>query len=159
MEKKTINNDILFAEVISYLRKGHTTTITIKGSSMLPFLVEGKDLVTLEGIEAGTPEGEQRRKVRKNDIVLFRYHNKFILHRVLKVENEVALIRGDGNIVGTEICKTDQIYARVISILKNGSVETDPYSKRALRRVALWNYFYPVRRYLLGIYRRIWMRD
>lgn len=155
MERKTIENGILFAEVISYLRKGHTTTIPVKGSSMFPFIVEGKDLVVLEGAEAGSPEGGPVKKVKVDDIVLFVYRGMHILHRVTKIENGIVTFRGDGNFRGEEFCTPENIYGKAITILKNGEIPFDPYSKKALRKLRAWNFFYPVRRYILAIYRRL----
>lgn len=45
--KKSIPNEILLPEVARLIKEGHTVTITVRGNSMNPFLVDRRDRVTL----------------------------------------------------------------------------------------------------------------
>ena len=146
MEKLVISNDVFFAEVIRMLREGRRVTIPVKGVSMLPFIRGGKDSVILEPVEnAGT--------LAAGDIVLFRFEGRYILHRIRKISGGTAEIRGDGA-VSSEHCPLQNIYGRVVTILKKGRVPVSPCGRGYKLKVALWNSL-PLRRYILAIYRRI----
>ena len=86
MEKMVIANDPFFAEVVRMLGEGKRVRIPVKGYSMLPFIRGEKDEVWLE-----TP-GE----VKVDDIVLFHYRGRYIMHRVIGRQGERYVIRGDG---------------------------------------------------------------
>ena len=45
--KKSIPNEILLPEVARLIKEGHTVTITVRGNSMNPFLVDRRDRVTV----------------------------------------------------------------------------------------------------------------
>ena len=83
MDKLTVNNDIFFAQTIEFLKAGKQVTIPVHGYSMMPTIRNLRDSVILEGVEGGTPEGAPRRKVRTGDIVLFRFHERYLLHRII----------------------------------------------------------------------------
>jgi hypothetical protein len=55
---------------------------------------------------------------------------------------------GDGNIAGTESCSRSDVMGTVVGIVK-GKRTVVPGKAR------IWRLLKPVRRYLLGIYRRI----
>ena len=75
---KTIKDELKFS--------GHLIQPT-KGTSMLPMLTENKTLVDII-----VPEGQ----LKENDIALFiRPSGKYVLHRVVKVNNDHYMICGD----------------------------------------------------------------
>lgn len=150
MEKLVIDNDLFFAEVLRMLREGRRVTIPVKGVSMLPFIRGGRDSVVLEPVEdAGT--------LAAGDIVLFRYGGRYILHRILKIRDGIAEIRGDGA-VSSEHCPLQDICGRAVTILKKGSVPVSPYGKGYRLKAALWNRL-PLRRYILAVFRRVFHID
>ena len=150
MDKLTINNDEFFAQVLARLDEGLTATIPVKGYSMLPFIRGGKDLVVLEKA-AGD--------IVKDDIVLFHYGGRYVMHRVLKAEGGKYDIQGDGVWLGHEYPSREQILARAVTILRAGTKPVDPYSPSQLRRVHAWQCLGRLRRYLLFIYRHLpWNR-
>lgn len=155
MDKLIVENDEFFGKVVSLLVEGHSVTVPVKGVSMLPFIRGDKDSVVLEGVESCTPEGKSRIRVNVGDIVLFRYKERYIMHRILRIENCKAIIQGDGVARNMEICSLDDIYGRVTQILKPGKSPVDPYSDKMRRRSALWMRLKPIRRYVLFIYRRL----
>lgn len=155
-EMMIVNNDAFFTSVIDLLREGKRVTIPVKGTSMLPFIVAERDLVVLEGIEAASPAGEPRRLADRGDVVLFRFNNHYVLHRVLDFAAAGdAVIQGDGVLAAKEHCTRDEIYARVVSILKDGTRPVDMTSKIYLLKVRIWLLATPFRRILLGIRRRL----
>ena len=135
MEHRTLPNDILLEEVGALLKEGREVSFTPKGASMLPFIKGGRDNVTLRKMD----------KVEVGDIVLVRLSDmRYVLHRVIRIDGEALEIMGDGNIFGTEKCSTGDVMGTVTLI--SGHKPT---------RGRLWRWLKPVRRYLLGIYRRI----
>lgn len=150
-----IDNDVLFAQVLDNLRQGRDVVIPVKGTSMLPFIRGERDLVVLEPVEACTAESGCRRSVKADDIVLFRFNGRFILHRILWVKDGEAEIQGDGIVKNHEHCSLDAIYGRVKTILRNGKKPVDPYCASSIRRLRVWNFLKPVRRYILGVARRL----
>lgn len=136
---QTIANDILFPEIERLLNEGHTVKMTPQGSSMLPFIRGGEDSVTL--LKAENP--------KVGDILLCRLNgNIYVLHRLIRINEDTFTLRGDGNIQGEETCKAEDVIGRVISIER-----PDGRPKR-LTRGSLWQWLYPYRRILLKIYRK-----
>ncbi|WP_026327369.1 S24/S26 family peptidase [Proteiniphilum acetatigenes] len=145
MRSVTLSNEIMLPEVARMLSEGKHVTIRAKGNSMLPFIVGGKDSVVLEG----------KGLYSVGDIVLAEIRPKlFVLHRILKIDDEQVTLMGDGNISGMEQCRKENICGRAITIIHKGK-QIDCNSKKAHRKARLWRNLLPVRRYLLGIYRRI----
>lgn len=136
---QTIANDILFPEIERLLNEGRTVKMTPQGSSMLPFIRGGEDSVTL--LKAENP--------KVGDILLCRLNgNIYVLHRLIRINEDTFTLRGDGNIQGEEMCKREDAIGRVISIER-----PDGRPKR-LTRGSLWQWLYPYRRILLKIYRK-----
>ena len=147
MNKLVVHNDEFFSQVVSLLEKGQRVTIPVKGVSMLPFIRGERDLVELTAPD--------RQALQRDDIVLFRYHGRWIMHRILKVDKGIATIQGDGVWRGKEVVQVDQIHGRAIQILKCGVKARNPYTKGELRMVHAWQRLGWVRRYILAIYRRV----
>ena len=59
-------NEILFPEVAALLEEGHTVTLKAKGTSMMPFIVGGRDSVVLQKAD----------RVAVGDIVLARLDDR-----------------------------------------------------------------------------------
>ena len=150
MEKWVVSNDLFFADVTASLTQGRTVTIPVKGYSMLPFIRGGKDLVELES--PSTP-------LRPYDIVLFHVgteeNGKWIMHRILKVDGTHLTIQGDGVTRGREHVETNQVKARAITIIRAGKKPVDPYSKGQIALVKIWNFFRPLRPFILKAYRML----
>ncbi len=77
-----------FARLVAYkLADGENVTLNVTGDSMLPFLADGRDTVTLKKIE---------RLPRKGDIVLYqRSSGAYVLHRVVKRKKGALYFSGD----------------------------------------------------------------
>lgn len=62
------------------LQEGQSVTMTITGTSMYPFILGGRDRVTLSPITG---------ELKKNDLPLYRRRNgAFVLHRIVRVEKD-----------------------------------------------------------------------
>lgn len=92
-----------------------------KGRSMLPFLKEARNSVVVEA---------PKRPIKKYDIVLYKYNDVYVLHRVMKTGETAYIICGDNsyvlekvekeNIIGvvTEIISGNRKYSADNAFLK-----------------------------------------
>lgn len=146
-DKLWLNNEVFFAEIGRMLQHGESVTLRPKGNSMLPFIVEGRDHIVLQ--KAGN--------VEVGSVVLARLPgNRYVLHRVYKMEGEHIVLMGDGNLHATEYCCREDVAGVVVKIIRDGRV-IDITSSSQLFMAALWRKLLPVRRYLLFVC-RWWMR-
>ena len=158
-ENRAIDNNTYFDAVTTMLKEGQDVTINVRGASMLPFLSESRgDQIILERAEAGTPDGCERVKVNVNDIVLFRLGDRYILHRILKInDNDIVEIQGDGILNAKEHCHRDQILARVSTIIRSGKDAINTKSSTYRRNVRIWMILKPLRRPMLWLWKRLFL--
>lgn len=140
-----IPNRQFFSEIEKILLTGENVTVTVKGKSMMPLLHNGRDAVVL------SPVAE--RVFAVGQIVLFRYNDRHLLHRIIKINAGKLIIQGDGT-RSTEAVTAEDVLGIVIAIIrKNGKKITLP-DKREKFYFRFWLLLKPLRRYLLAIYRR-----
>ena len=89
-----------------------------KGTSMLPLIVQGRDSVVLRRRE-GVP-------VKKHDIAFYRRDNgQFVLHRVMRVENDGSYVMCGDNQIDLEYgVRRDQIIGYVSCLYKGEKVRS-----------------------------------
>ena len=105
-----------------------------KGSSMEPMLRQNRDLVVVR-----TPVS----RLRKYDVALYKRGKKYVLHRVIKVEKDRYLIRGD-NTFSLEIVPDDAVIGVLTSFQRKGKPRD--VANRGYRLYArVWNAVYPLR--------------
>ena len=147
-----VPNAELFADVIRLLGEGRRVTINCKGLSMLPVIRGGRDQVVLEKEEV----------YGVGDIVLFSVGDRYILHRIIALDGDKVTARGDGNWRGTETCRTGDIHGKAVEIVRGGRRRRNPDSRCAKLFIKVWDFFLPVRRWLLALYHRLpwnlWIR-
>ena len=76
---------------------------------------------------------------------------------VIEVDGEDVTLMGDGNLRGVERCSRDRIAGTAVEILRNGEKRVDCRSPRALRQARIWRRLMPLRRIILGFYRRLFL--
>ena len=141
---KSLPNDIFFAQVESEISLGRSVWFKVKGNSMYPFLSGDKDYILL------SPVNEH---VVKNDVVLFFYRGRHVLHRVIKIEGEKYIIQGDGVYASREFCHSKDIIGKVTQI-QRPSGKIIPVTSFKWRMFSLlWVNLRFLRKYLLFIYR------
>lgn len=146
MITKTIENNILFPEIIKLLADGKNVTFRAKGNSMLPFIRGDGDTVTLQPADS----------IRKWDIVLARTSTGlYILHRVIDRQKESITLMGDGNLFQTEQCDLHEVYGKVVRITRPNGKNIDCTTRKARLSAKVWAFLSPARRILLAVYRRI----
>ncbi len=140
-----IANEILIPEIIRLLQQGHTITLKVKGYSMRPFLENERDEVLLT----------QASRIQIGDIVLAEISPKhFVLHRLVKEENGIATLLGDGNLK-PEHCKITNIQGKALGFYRAGSSIIDSCDGRKWKIYSwVWTHLLPIRRYLLWLYRK-----
>ena len=147
---KTLPNDVLLPVVLKMLEEYPTATIPLKGISMRPFLEDTRDKAVLTKLS---------RPAQKGDPVLAEVRPGFyVIHRIVAIDGDQVTLRGDGNLA-TEQCRTADIRAAVVGFYRKGRKtmdRTDGLKWRIYSRV--WTALFPVRRYLLAFYRRIWIK-
>ena len=139
MEKRVLPNKVLLEEVAALVAQGKDVIFTPKGNSMLPFIRGDRDSVRLSACVE--PE--------EGDIILARHDGHYILHRVIAVDEKTLLLMGDGNLQGTERVLRNDILGKVTAIVRPNGRTVIPGKGR------LWRILKPLRRFILGIYRRI----
>ena len=141
MDKRTLPNEILLGEVATVLRDGREAVIIPSGCSMLPFIRGDVDRVALR----------REPDVAVGDIVLVRIGERYILHRVIARDGDALTLMGDGNIAGKEHCTLDDVIGTAIEIIR-------PSGRRVVPgRARLWRALLPLRRVLLGVWRRLFL--
>lgn len=110
------------------------------GTSMMPLLRQGKDLMEIRKKPAG--------RCNKYDAVLYKRGERYILHRILKVRERDYIIVGD-NCWRREFGITDgQILGVLTGVMRDGK-RIDVNDKRYQRYVHLWCDFFPIRAAIL----------
>lgn len=120
------------------------------GRSMRPLFREGKDVVFVQKCELPP---------KKYDVVLYGRAGKCVLHRVIKKNGEMNIIRGDNTYV-LEYVKDSDILGVLVEFDRGKKHHT--VKERGYRIYSvLWNFIYPIRRiavFLKTLPRRIWRK-
>ncbi len=143
---KTLANEIFFAQVEKEISAGRCVRFKVKGHSMYPLLRDGKDEVTLSPLTCDPSV---------NDIVLFRYRGKHVLHRIIAIEGNSYTIQGDGIYISCEKCTREDIIGVVTLIHKKNGLEIN--TSWGLFRFNSWCWYklFFMRRFILAVLRRI----
>lgn len=147
-----VPNEVFFAHVRESLAGGLSVTFTVKGYSMFPFLRNEKDRVCLKPFDGSG--------LQTGDVILFRYHGRYILHRIYSVEKThdgcpLYKTMGDGNVKGTEHARPEDIAGVMVKRMTPEGKVWDCSSGTWKSFSSLWRRLLPVRRLLLAVLRRI----
>lgn len=122
-----------------------SVTFVVRGHSMNPFLVSGRDKVILT-----LPE-----KPSIGQVVLAEVKPQtYALHRIIKIEGDIITMRGDGNLLRQkETFTADKIVGTAQAFIRKGKkVRTNSHLWRYYSIV--WSCLRPLRRLLLSFFRR-----
>lgn len=124
---KLVDFEPIIREVVD---SGGEFTMKTNGTSMLPMLSDGNDVVVL------VKPGE---KLRRSDVIFYKRQNgQYVLHRIVGVHRGTYVLRGDNQIVNEHGVKPEQIIAVMRAYIKDGrriDVESAEY-KRYLKRLS-----------------------
>ncbi len=132
----TIANDVLLGQVCELLAEGRRVKLRAKGDSMRPFIHGQEDTLLLAPAV----------KVCRGDVVLARTtEDLYVVHRVLRMEDDSVELGGDGNLFRRETCTRTHIYGIVEAIVRDG--RTRGMTSMSARLLALgWRVCLPFRR-------------
>lgn len=143
-----ISNAELFPHLIELMEQGHTVTLGLRGVSMRPFLEDQRDTAMMKKAD----------KCSIGEPVLAEIApGKYVLHRLIAIDGENVTLLGDGNL-RPEYCKVSDIKAQIIGFYRKGRDTMDTIDGRKWKTYScIWMALRPIRRWLLGFYRR-WVR-
>lgn len=145
-----LSNAEFLPEVVRLLGAGHTVTLPLQGVSMRPFLENGRDkalLVKPQGLKVGDP------------VLAEIAPRHYVLHRVVAISGEEVTLRGDGNLA-EEHCRVADVKGAVVGFYRKGRERLERVEGWKWRTYSfLWTRLFPVRRYLLAIYRRLVLNE
>ncbi len=81
--------------------------------------------------------------------------NRYVVHRIIRIDGNRVTLMGDGNLVGTEHCSLSDVKAKATHVVDCHERTHDLYTSRRMLGARLWWHLRPIRRYLLAIYRRL----
>ena len=105
-----IPNDLFFAWVESEIADGRSVRFRAKGVSMHPLIRGGKDEILL------SPCSDK--ELKPMDVVLFKYKGQHVLHRIIRKEDNILTIKGDGSYTAKEECTTEDVIGKVQAIIR-----------------------------------------
>ncbi|MDE5702324.1 MAG: hypothetical protein K2I15_08025 [Bacteroides sp.] len=145
--KKLIPNEVLLPEVARLISEGHTVTLTVRGNSMNPFLVDRRDSIVLGSFaEADLQPGIA--------VLARESTGRIVFHRIISRRGSVLTLQGDGNLRATEQADTADVMGIMLSAIRKD--KEYPCSGRIWQRYSYWwMKLTPVRRWLLAVFRRI----
>jgi hypothetical protein len=150
MEHKIVDNNLVISEVIRLLETCPSVILPVKGNSMLPFIIGGK-----ESVELVKADGES---LKVGDVVLAWINGtRFVVHRIIRINGDNVQLMGDGNLGGDEHCKRSDVAARADYVIGKNGKKRYLYSPWRIRSSRLWWKLRPFRRIILGIYKRVFI--
>ena len=141
-----MRDEVIIEEAIRMVGEGVSVTFPVRGFSMLPFIVGGRDSVILQ----------RPGNLRVGYVVLAWVEGeRYVVHRIIQIAGERVTLMGDGNIAGVEHCRLSDVKAIATHVVKPSGRHRSLQSVWMMRAARWWFAVRPVRRYILGIYRRL----
>lgn len=144
MEVRRISMENLAPLLEEQLHHG-SATLPVTGSSMLPMLRNGRDIVELVPLD-GTPH--------RGDVLFYRRPSgQYVLHRLIRMEDaRTCLICGD-NQWERELLSLDRVIARVKRFTHNGKWIDCKGNQVYQLYMKIWTALFPVRRPIIALRR------
>lgn len=140
---KKINMAEIYPLIREVLDAGGSFKLTITGSSMFPFILGGRDQVTLSPL----PD-----KLKKNDLPLYRRRDgAFVLHRIVRCEKDgTYTCCGDHQWTLERGLQRDQMIAIATAYVRKGKELTN---RNILYRIyrTIWTWIIPLRPYFFRL--------
>ena len=104
----------LMPQLEEILQQAQAMPLVISGSSMSPFLRHGRDTVYLSRVTE---------PLKRGDMILYRRQSgAYILHRILRAEEDVYTLVGDGQLAPEPGIHRDQVLAIVTAVRRKGNL-------------------------------------
>lgn len=137
-----MTDEIIIKEAARLVADGVSVTFPVKGRSMIPFIIGGRESVILQ----------QPANLEVGHVVLARVGpERYVVHRIIRISpNGQITLMGDGNIRGTESCKANDVLARATHVVDWQNRRRPLDSRGQLFKARIWYFICPLRRYLLA---------
>ena len=140
-----MTDEQIIQEAVRLVQDGVSVTFPVKGRSMLPFIFGGRESVILQ-----KPGSLQRGQVVLAQVGPDRY----VVHRIIKIEPDRITLMGDGNICGTESCTPSNVLAIATHVVDEKGKRRTLESKGQMFKAKVWYRIRPLRRIILAVLRR-----
>lgn len=140
-----MTDELIIQEAVRLVQDGVSVTFPVKGRSMLPFIFGGRESVILQ-----KPGSLQRGQVVLAQVGPDRY----VVHRIIKIEPDRITLMGDGNICGTESCTPSNVLAIATHVVGEKGKRRTLESKGQMFKAKVWYVIRPLRRIILAVLRR-----
>ena len=140
-----MTDELIIQEAVRLVQDGVSVTFPVKGRSMLPFIFGGRESVILQ-----KPGSLQRGQVVLAQVGPDRY----VVHRIIKIEPDRITLMGDGNICGTESCTPSNVLAIATHVVDEKGKRRSLESKGQMFKAKVWYVIRPLRRIILAVLRR-----
>lgn len=142
-----MTDDVIIQEAVRLVQDGVSVTFPVKGRSMIPFIIGGRESVILQ-----KPDN-----LKVGHVVLAEVgHERYVVHRIIRIEpDDHIILMGDGNIMGTESCSRENVLARATHVVDAQGQKRTLESSGQLRKARIWYRIRPFRRIILAILRRV----
>jgi len=143
-----MTDDVIIQEAVRLVQDGVSVTFPVKGRSMIPFIIGGRDSVVLQ-----KPDDLKIGHVVLAEIGPERY----VVHRIIGIQqnNGRIILMGDGNIQGTESCSRENVLARVTHVVDQDGHRSTLESGWQMFKARIWYMMRPFRRIILAVLRRV----
>lgn len=137
-----MTDEIIIQEAVRLVADGVSVTFPVKGRSMMPFIIGGRESVVLQ-----KPDN-----IKVGHVVLAEVgHKRYVVHRIIRIGQDGCItLMGDGNIRGTESCSLHQVLARATHVVDQQGKRRPLESRWQMFKARVWHRLRPLRRYLLA---------
>jgi hypothetical protein len=145
----TVSDDEIIKSAIKLVHEGLRVTFPVKGYSMLPFIIGGKesvDLVKPIDIQVG------------HVVLAWVEGCRYVVHRIIQIDGDKVVLMGDGNIAGVEHCLLSDVAALAVNVVTPQGKHNNLYAPWRIKASRLWWRLLPIRRWILAVYRRTWLK-
>ena len=144
-----ITDNEIIQNAIKLVNEGLRVTFPVKGYSMLPFIIGSRESVDL--VKPATP--------KVGDVVLAWVEGcRYVVHRIIRIDGDHVTLMGDGNIAGVEHCSLKDVAAIAVNVVTPAGKHLPLYAPWRVRASRLWWRLLPVRRWILAVYRRTYLK-
>ena len=103
--------------LIELINKGHDVNFIVTGTSMTPFLINGRDTVIISPITSS---------LKRGDIVFFQRQNgQYVMHRIVKVKKDGFYLVGDHQTIIEGPISRSQIFGIIHTVIRKGATITE----------------------------------
>ena len=144
-----ISDNEIIRNAIQLVNEGLRVTFPVKGYSMLPFIIGSKesvDLVKPDHLQVG------------HVVLAWVEGCRYVVHRIIRIDGDQVTLMGDGNIAGVEHCRLDEVAALAINVVTPTGIHQELYAPWRIKASRLWWKLLPVRRWILAIYKRTYLK-